>query len=287
MQDIAEKLGIVADEINRDFRTAVEVGLRAGLRRYEVRFLRTGRAPICDQSELLEVERIRDGEGIELTALSPGLFKHTGDAVAFAREMREVFPRAVELAARWNLPALIVFGFQKPSATEENGDLVSSNDPPEQVVEWLSTAAAHAAAAGVNLLIEPEPICYADSGAATAGLIRRVNSPALGINYDPANAAWLLRKDPIDEFDLIAPLIGNVHVKDQLDAPLGSGRPRWVAPGEGMIDYRAHFAALRRRNYSGPISLEPHMDGSYETILRCKQAVEQLWADAGVSRSES
>lgn len=274
------ELGIVADEINRDFREAVCIGTRVGLQRYEVRFLKSGRAPVCDRAELLEVERIRDGEGIKITALSPGLFKHTSAEATFRYEMAEVFPRAVEWAVRWNLPALIVFGFQKPSATEENGDLVSSVNPPEQVIEWLSEAAAQSAAAKIKLLIEPEPICWADSGAATAHLIRRVGSGALGINYDPANVAWTLRRDAIDEFDEVAPLIGNVHVKDQLDAPLGSGRPTWVVPGEGMMDYQGHFAALQRIGYDGLISLEPHMDGSLETIQKCKQAVELLWNTA-------
>ncbi len=66
------KLGVVADEISRDFRVAVRIGTQAGLWRYEVRFLKTGRAPSGDRRELLEVERIRDGEEIEITALSPG-----------------------------------------------------------------------------------------------------------------------------------------------------------------------------------------------------------------------
>lgn len=281
MHDLKQRLGIVADEISRDFREAVDVGLRADLRRYEIRFLKTGRAPMCDRAELLEVERIRDGEGVAITALSPGLFKHTDDPTAFRLEMEELFPRAVECAARWNLSALIVFGFRKPNATEENGDLIASDDPPGRVIDWLAQAAEQAAAANVKLLIEPEPICYADSGAATARLIRRVDSPALGINYDPANAAWVLRRDPIDEFAEVAPLIGNVHVKDQLDAPLGSGRPRWVVPGQGMMNYAAHFAALQSCGYRGPISLEPHMDGSFETITKCKQAVVRLWNAAG------
>ena len=273
----ALRLGIVADEISRDFREAMRIGTRAGLRRYEVRFLKTGRAPMCDRAELLEVEHIIDGEGIEITALSPGLFKYTNEPAAFAHEMEEVFPRAAEWALRWSLPALIIFGFQKPSATEENGDQVSSANPPARVIEWLSAAAAAAAAVGLKLLIEPEPICWADSGVATADLIRRAGSPALGINYDPANVAWVLRRDPLDEFDVVAPLIGNVHVKDQLEAPIGSGRPTWVVPGEGMMDYRAHFAALQRIGYEGPISLEPHMDGSLETIRKCKDAVEYFW----------
>ncbi len=272
--------GIVADEISRDFRQAVRTGAQAGLRRYEIRFLRSGRAPLCDRDELFEIERIRDGEGLEITALSPGLFKYTSGLEIFRREMAEIFPRAVEWAHRWNLPALMVFGFLKPGATEANGDLIASHDPPTWVIDCLAEAGAKAAAENLRLLIEPEPICRADSGPATAHLIRRAGAMSIGINYDPCNVAWALRRDPIDEFETVAPFIGNVRIKDQLAAPIGSGLPTWVVPGEGMMNYRAHFAALKRRSYTGPISLEPHLDGRLETIQRCKEAVEQLWAAA-------
>lgn len=271
-------LGIVADEISRDFREATRIGQLAGLRRYEVRFLKSGRAPMCDPAELREIERIRDGEGLEITALSPGLFKWTDSVEKFQREMAEVFPRAAELAKRWNLSSLVVFGFCKPGAKEENADLISSNEPPVWVIECLAEAGARAEDAGLRLLIEAEPVCWADTGAATVNLIRRTGSDAIGINYDPCNVAWMARRDPVDEIDLVAPFIANVHVKDQLDAPRGSGLPKWVVPGEGMIDYRPHFAALKRIGYAGPISLEPHMDGSLETIQSCKDAVERLWA---------
>ncbi len=111
-------------------------------------------------------------------------------------------------------------------------------------------------------------------------LISAAKSAALGINYDPCNVAWMLRRDPIDEFDVVASFIANVHIKDQIDAPRGSGMPTWVVPGEGMIDYSRHFAELKRLGYAGNISLEPHMDGGLETIMRCKQAVERLWDEA-------
>ncbi|HMV47764.1 MAG TPA: sugar phosphate isomerase/epimerase [Blastocatellia bacterium] len=270
-------LGIVADEISRDFREAARIGLLAGLRRYEIRFLKSGRAPMCDPAELREIESIRDGEGLELTALSPGLFKWTDSPEKFRREMEEVFPRAVELAKRWNLSALIVFGFCKPGAKEENADLISSDDPPAWVIDSLAEAGAKAEEVGLRLLIEAEPVCWADTGAATANLIRRAGGAAIGVNYDPCNVAWMTRRDPMDEFALIAPFIANVHVKDQLDAPRGSGLPTWVVPGEGLIDYRPHFAALKQIGYAGPVSLEPHMDGSLETIRACKDAVERLW----------
>ncbi|MDX2040334.1 MAG: sugar phosphate isomerase/epimerase [Acidobacteriota bacterium] len=270
-------LGIVADEISRDFRQASQIGLAAGLRRYEIRFLQSGRAPMCDPAELLEIERICDGEGLEITALSPGLFKWTDSVEKFRKEMNEVFPRSVELAKRWNLSALIVFGFCKPEATEEIADLISSDNPPNWVIDSLAEAGAKAEEVGLRLLIEAEPVCWADTGIATAKLIRSANSSAIGINYDPCNVAWMMRRDPIDEFDLVAPFIANVHLKDQLDAPRGSGTPTWVVPGQGMIDYRPHFAELKRIGYAGPISLEPHIDGKLETILNCKQAVEEMW----------
>ena len=273
-----KNLGIVADEINRDFCEAVNIGLQAGIRRYEIRFLKSGRAPMCDENELREIENIRDGEGLEITALSPGLFKWTDTPEKFKVEMSEIFPRAVELAHRWNLPALVIFGFCKPSATEENADTISGENVPQWVLESLAEAAEKAAAENLNLFIEPEPVCWADCGAATAKIIRQGNAKNLKINYDPCNDAWMLRRDPINDFAAVAPFIANVHIKDQLDAPVGSGMPTWVVPGNGMMNWAAHLHALKAIGYSGAISLEPHIDGRLETILACKEAIEKMYA---------
>lgn len=233
---------------------------------------------MCDENELREIENIRDGEGLEITALSPGLFKWTDTLEKFKLEMSEVFPRSVELAHRWNLPALVIFGFCKPSATEENADTISGENVPQWVLESLAEAAEKAAAENLNLFIEPEPVCWADCGAATAKIIRQVNAKNLKINYDPCNDAWMLRRDPINDFAAVAPFIANVHIKDQLDAPVGSGMPTWVVPGNGMMNWAAHLHALKAIGYSGAISLEPHIDGRLETILACKEAIEKMYA---------
>jgi len=266
------KLGIVSDEIARDFYTAVRIGVSLGLRRYEVRNLAAGRAPMCGEAAMLDVERIAREEGVEITALSPGLFKNTSDAATFRREMDEVYPRAAEWAHRWKLPGLIVFGFHKLGATEATAPEFSSANPPADVVEWLAEAGERARADGLILMIEPEPICWCDSGRATASLIARANSAALKINYDPGNVAWLENRDPLDEFTGVAPLIANVHIKDLRPLTRGAGFPEWVPAGEGMIDYAVHFRALHEIGYDGPMSLEPHMDCSAEATRRCREA---------------
>ena len=301
------KLGIVADEISRDFATAVHIGKDLGLRRYEIRNLPSGRAPMCGPQEMLEVEQIAAREEVEITALSPGLFKLTDSAAEFAREMSEIYPRAAEWAHRWSLPGLIVFGFNKGAGDQGPGardrvardrvargrvardrvarDRVARDRVAgDRVVDWLAEAGARAHSDGLLLMVEPEPICCADTGLATADLIRRAGVPSLHINYDPGNVAWQTGRDPIDEFETVAPLIANVHIKDlgaggqarQSASGPGAGVV-WVPPGEGIIDYRAHFRALQRTGYQGPISLEPHMDGSRETTRACKNAFESLW----------
>jgi sugar phosphate isomerase/epimerase len=264
------KFGIVSDEIDRDFAVAVRIGKAVGIERYEIRSLKSGRIPFCDAAELREVEQ----SGVEITAISPGLFKMTDDAAAFRHAITEVYPKAAEIAHRWGLKGLITFGFHKPGATEENFGSLPWSPVPQQAIDWLTEAAARAEADGLLLMIEPEPICQADTCTSTADMIARTGAQNLRINYDAGNVAWMNQRDPIEEFAAAAPYIANVHVKDLLPLRPGEARPQFVPAGQGMIDYRAHFAALRGSGYEGPISLEPHMDGSLETIRACKQALE-------------
>jgi sugar phosphate isomerase/epimerase len=273
-------LGILSDEIDRDFPRAVRAGLAAGLRRFELRSVKSGRAPMCDVGDLYEVERVVRDEGITLTGFSPGLFKNVSDAAGFEREMREIYPRAAEWAARLNLAAMIVFGFRKPGATEEDGDTLSSDNPPPEIAAWLAEAGARAASDGLTLMVEPEPVCWADSGPATVALLKQADSLALRINYDPGNTAWLERRDPLDELAAMIPYISNVHVKDVIGAPRGSGVPKFAAVGCGMIDYPAHFRALKQSGYNGPISLELHLPFTPETLRRCKEGAERAYQQA-------
>jgi sugar phosphate isomerase/epimerase len=264
------RLGIVADEISRDFREAVAIGKPLGLLRYEVRNLTTGRIPLCSAQEIRAVEETVAREGIEITAVSPGLFKFTEDHTSLARELREVYPRAAELAHRWHLPGLIVFGFHKPGATE--AQTWPSENVPAEIIDCLAQAAERASADGLLLIVEPEPICRADTCRTTAAMIDKTGAKNLRINYDPGNVAWLQSRDPIDDFEFAAPYLANVHIKDMRPGPI------WLPAGDGIIDYRAHFAALARIGYRGPVSLEPHMDGKVETIRRCREAVERCAA---------
>jgi sugar phosphate isomerase/epimerase len=264
-------LGIVSDEIDRDAQRAFAIGTSLGIRRYELRFLLSGRVPDVDERELRATLTACERCESAITGISPGIFKYARSLSEARTDLRERWGRSAELAHRLGLHTIIVFGPAKPHAGDLDGPAHSSDDPPDWVLDALNELADAAAAAQLLVAIEPEPLSYTDTAAATAGLLARVDRAELRVNYDPGNIAWVQSNDPRDGVALLGDRIVNVHVKNLLDAP-SDRAPRWSAADRGIIDYAWQFAELARIGYTGPISLEPHIDGDTATIDACRTA---------------
>jgi sugar phosphate isomerase/epimerase len=115
-------------------------------------------------------------------------------------------------------------------------------------------------------------------------LFADVDSPALGLNYDPSHLVWqqIDYVRPLAEF---APRIVHVHLKDaQVDrqrldevgilaTPLEYHTPR--LPGRGAVDWPRFLAALAAAGYRGPACVEVE-DRQYEGTLEMrKQALRE------------
>jgi sugar phosphate isomerase/epimerase len=261
-------LGIVSDEIDRDAAAAFAIGSALGIDRYELRFLRTGRVPDVDAYELHATLEAAARCGASITAVSPGIYKYARTRDLARAELRDRFARSAALAHRLSLAHVIVFGPAKPDAGDFDGPSHASANPPPWVLEALDELADAAKREGVRVAIEPEPLSYTDTTVATALLLAAVDRDELCVNYDPGNLAWAEGTDPIDGVMLLGPKIVNVHVKNLLDAPRDRA-PRWSPADKGIIDYRRQFVELDRIGYTGPISLEPHIDGDAATIGAC------------------
>jgi len=267
------EISIISDELSLNFPEAVRLAACCGIRRIEVRALASGRVPACAVADRLAVEDAVRNEGITVTALSPGLFKYTDTELAFRHELQESLPRTLELAHRWQVRKILVFGFRKSAQQDRT-------DARRVAVQRLAEATEIAEKAGVMLLLEPEPICIADTGIQAAAIVRAVASPALALNYDPGNVAWQTGKDPSPEMQEIAPVVRHLHLKDAAGGSYPA-EPRWVLPGDGVVDFETIFLSLQQQNYAGEIVLEPHMPGISSATLRSfKDRVERLWASA-------
>jgi sugar phosphate isomerase/epimerase len=142
------------------------------------------------------------------------------------------------------------------------------------VIDSLAEAASKAASAGVTLLVENGQGSWADTGAASCAILDAVHSPALRMTWDPANVTYGgFAEDPVGEgYPRVRPYVRNVHVKDAVCA---AGKGKWVALGEGRVDWKAQITALRADGYDGFLTAEPHLQyespvglvGKTETFL--------------------
>lgn len=241
------EIGIVSDEIAPDFREAVRQALGWGIRKFEIRVLKTGRVPSVDPAEIEDVLETIRMHRVEVTALSPGVFKHSlAKTAALEQEMGETLPATIALARRMGAPMIITFGFQR-----EPGEPAGRY---AEAVAWMKRAADLARNEGMVLAIENEPGFWADTGVNTRRLIKDVDSPALGANWDPCNAFGTTERPYPEGYAAVKDVVVNVHVKDTLKGSL----IQCVPVGDGVIDWKGQMGALMRDKIVPHATIETH-----------------------------
>ena len=240
-------LGIVSDEITPSFRDAVRHAAGWGITRFEIRCLASGRVPDVDAAEWADLLRARKEHGLTITALSPGIFKHSLSKKAeIERELSEVLPRTMGMAKECGARLIIVFGFQRQPDETPASDALA--------VAYLRRAAESAARAGLTIAIENEPGFHCDTGANTRRIIEAVGSPALGANWDPCNAYGTAEVPYPVGYEALKPVIVNVHAKDTRKGAL----IQCVPIGEGAIDWKGQVEALLRDRIVAHVTIETH-----------------------------
>ncbi len=120
----------------------------------------------------------------------------------------------------------------------------------DDYVAAMKQCAKLAEDAGVIMTVEPHPGRYLANTDGALRLLEHVDSPAMGINFDPSHTF------PVGDFPNISVYrlgkhIKHLHVSDND----GVTNVHW-RPGEGKIDWLAMFVALKEVGYDGTISME-------------------------------
>jgi sugar phosphate isomerase/epimerase len=259
------QIGIVTDEISTDVGEALDYCAEWGIRLLELREGGTGRFPNFTTDEVRLVDEAL-AAGATVTAVSPGIFKgNIGDESVVETELGTTLPRAIEWAARWECPRVIVFGFDKAEGSQP-GDRM-------RVQRAFERAAEVASAAGVTVIVENEPNFWIDHAETSGSLLREVGHPGLRLNWDPGNLAWGGREVSWDEFNEVRDLIANVHVKDftpdDVEAPwrpVGDGIMAW---GE-ILGWVSEIEAIRH------VTLETHCADRIASSKKSVKALREL-----------
>ena len=219
-------------------------------------------------AKIKELREVLASEGVELSQFvyTPLDLSHPNKDKR--DEATEVFQKAVEVGAELgstiiNSVSAWPFGMrfgqefpwftQKPLVQTFTASMPSGLDWEENYhhyVEAVKTCADACEAAGVVYSIEPHPYAYAANTSGCLRLLEQVDSPTLGVNFDPSHTF------PVGDFPNISVYqLGNrikhVHVSDN-DAVTNV---HW-RPGQGKIDWVAMFQALKDVGYDGVVSIE-------------------------------
>ena len=290
------KISIVTDEVSADLESALELAQTWNLDGVELRGIGGDRYPNLPDYWSTRVPELVAEAGLPVVAISPGLFKipfpqipspstrilrwedemfyrRFRDAERLARfHLEELLPASIQAAKDIGSPVIVAFSFDR------NENVSATTPVPQEVIDVLKDAAQKVQEAGLTLAIEVEHICWGDIGLRTAEIIRKLDNPAAGINWDPANAyrAGMDRPFP-EDYEAVRNFVRHVHYKDAGTNP-ETGERGFVFDGE--VDWSGQVAALKRDGYDGYISVETHVRPKIEMAKRSIERLRKLLEEA-------
>jgi sugar phosphate isomerase/epimerase len=144
-------------------------------------------------------------------------------------------------------------------------------------VEGLKPVAEHAEKEGVLLLVEPEPGLLIETMDQFLELMRHVDSPAVGLNFDVGHA-FCVRDDPATTIPRVAKWIRHFHLEDIAATRVH----QHLVPGTGAIDFAATLRAIRGIGYDGWLTVElyPYVEDPDGAARRARDYLTPLLADS-------
>lgn len=234
-----------ADEIDSSLDVQMTVLERLGIRQIEMRGVDGKNLTDYTLEESAEIKRRLDQRGFSLSAIgSPiGKIKITDPFT----EHPEKFRHVLEQAKLFGTPYIRLFSFFIPQG----------EDPARYRDEVLARMQAFLDAAqgyDVILLHENEKDIYGDTPERCLDLLETLHHPKLFATFDPANFVQCGVEVFPHAYNLLAPYLRYMHIKDALFKD-GSVVP--AGQGDGRV-YEV-LSALVATDYHGYLSLEPHL----------------------------
>jgi sugar phosphate isomerase/epimerase len=255
------KLGIITDELTEDFEKALEFISSQSLAYCEVRELWQKNVMKLSQAELERAKQLIDRHRLKVSEIASPIFKYHLPEMPSAhpnwsdtfraadltdKDTENLLERVFKLAPFFGTSKVRVFSYWRVEEPEKAYPYVR---------ERLAKAAALAAQNNITLLLENEHDCNVGTGKELGRMLREIDSPNLRGMWDPCNAVRLGEVPYPDGYRQVRGLFAHMHIKDIRKDP-ATGELQYVPVGEGMIDFRGQFTALRDDGYDGTMSLE-------------------------------
>ena len=220
-------------------------------------------SPHCWPDEMppktrLDARKRLEDNSVHIRSLNAGGYdiNLASPAKNMRRKSTDHIKDVIDLAYDWGVSDVVISpGTRRP--------MISPSLPMTfgWLYESLSVLMPRAEQAGVRLLLENTPYCFRPTFSEMAEIIQEVNSNALKIVYDVANAAYI-QEDPVATVMAGHSMIGLIHISD-------TGLDVWGHDpiGTGIIDFKALGDALQKTG---------KMDEAVLEIIRENNPLEEI-----------
>ena len=275
------KLAVITDEIGLDFEPSLDVMAEYGITGAELRQIGSKHVLDLTSEELSRVKRQLEQRGMHVVGIATPFYKcdmpgakvdgpvgnlHSASATGLGDQIAMLL-RSFEVAKFFDCNLVRVFSFWK------RGPLTPEIE--DTIVDAFVEPAALAADAGMILGLENEHACYIGTGAQTARILEKIDSPSVRSLWDPGNAFFDGELPFPTGYEAVKQYITHVHVKDAA-AFAGTPGPEWTVVGEGQIDFKGQLSALKSAQYDGYLSLETHYNGKETKEASSRACLEGL-----------
>jgi len=258
------KIGVMCESLHLPLKQSIARAAEMGAEGIQVYTVEGELAPSnMNHRERADFLEYVHSQGLAVPALCGDLGGHGFGTSAGLEEKIVKTKRIIDLAHDWAAPFV----------TTHLGVIPGDRDHPRYRLQRESclVLGEYAAEKGVALAIETGP----ESPEVLLSFLQDVNSPGVGVNYDPANLVMVLNEDPVKGVYTLRDHILHTHAKDGVHlndcdpvevynafaeggiAGFDFGRYFNELPlGEGAVDWTAYLGALKEIGYSGFLTIE-------------------------------
>lgn len=198
-----------------------------------------------DQSYIDEVKSTARKHDLELFAVEAAVGAGIGVPAPLEEDKIKVMMQVFEAASRLDIPIVAIGSGGKSGDKKET----------ENVYGFIRKMAEHAESWNITLAVKPHvgaSVCNVET---SLQLMKEVDSPAVGINFDPSHLYRAGDNVPEAALKLGANIVHS-HFRDCPHRKQHPGLPEQQVPGRGEINIPATLRALKDVGYKGVLDLE-------------------------------
>jgi len=290
------KLAVFPDEISQDPAHAATVAGEYHLPGVELRNAWSKGPHEYTPDDVAKLRDIFAEARLTVCSIASPFFKCDIDSDEECREHLDILRCCIALGREFDCTLIRGFAFWRKDG------LAGIEKYWDRIVARFAEVVKLIEGEGVTLGLENEASTFIGTGARLAQFLGQIDSPNLRATWDPMNAVWDLDEEERvypDGYEAVKPYLVHVHVKDvRVDRRAGTGEAMPV--GEGDVNWRSQFQALRDDGYDGWASLETHYriqpitqeqmdrpggagytDGAEEGSRRCLENMQAIWKELG------